>query len=110
MIRGKGFSEEIIEAYMQKYSSFIDIRSDEEIEFWASKQCYIAGANMMNSSAMIGIDSCAIEGMDRVAVEKYLQLPSNIKVSFLIAFGKRFEEPKRAKTRLTMSELIIKTI
>ena len=39
---------------------------------WACKQTYIALANMMTGAAMIGIDSCPIEGFNYEAVNKIL--------------------------------------
>ena len=49
------------------------IADDERALFdWASKQTYIALGNMLTGAAMLGIDSCAIEGMEYAAVEKIL--------------------------------------
>lgn len=42
---------------------------------WASKQTYIAMANMMTAAAMMGIDSCPIEGFNRAAVENIWGCP-----------------------------------
>jgi nitroreductase len=39
---------------------------------WAGKQTYIALANIMTAAALIGIDSCPIEGFDMDAVNKIL--------------------------------------
>ena len=39
---------------------------------WASKQTYIALANMMTSAALLGIDSCPMEGFDLDKVTEIL--------------------------------------
>ena len=39
------------------------LESDRAIFDWASKQTYLALANMMTTAAMLGIDSCPIEGL-----------------------------------------------
>ncbi len=85
--------------------------SERGIEEWSSKQCYIAMGNMMTSSAMIGIDSCPIEGFNRDSVEKIL-IDANLldknkfTVACMAAFGYRINEPKRAKTRQSMEDIV----
>ncbi|AUI66913.1 MULTISPECIES: NAD(P)H-dependent oxidoreductase [Glaesserella] len=77
---------------------------------WACRQSYIALANMLTASAMIGIDSTAIEGfplekMDKLFVEQGLYDPSQFKLSVMAAFGYRAVEPK-AKTRQAMEDVV----
>ncbi|QBQ63545.1 NAD(P)H-dependent oxidoreductase [Actinobacillus indolicus] len=77
---------------------------------WACRQSYIALANMLTASAMIGIDSTAIEGfplekMDQLFVEKGLYDPKVYKLSVMVAFGYRAVEPK-AKTRQAISDVV----
>ena len=73
----RGFTPEQRAAALERYRSFqthdIAIADDERALFdWASKQSYIALANMLTGAAMLGIDSCPIEGMDYAAVEHIL--------------------------------------
>ncbi len=89
-----------------------DLNTDEKIFEWASRQCYIALANMLTSSAMIGIDSCPIEGFNRKVTERVLAEDFGIDteqygVSYMAAFGYRIKEP-RAKTRRDMKEVVIR--
>lgn len=65
---------------------------------------------MLTASAMIGIDSTAIEGfplekMDQLFVEKGLYDPKVYKLSVMVAFGYRAVEPK-AKTRQAISDVV----
>jgi nitroreductase len=77
---------------------------------WASKQCYIPLANMMTSAAMIGIDSCPIEGFNQETSNKILKEDLGIDtslygISYMVAFGYRVNEP-REKTRRNINDII----
>lgn len=47
-------------------------KNDTEIQAYANEQTYIALSSMMLSAAMLGIDSCAIGGINKEAVTKLL--------------------------------------
>ena len=75
---------------------------------WASKQTYIALANMLTTAAFLGIDSCPIEGFNIEAVEKLLEEENildseHFGVSLMAGFGYRAQEPG-VKTRRPLSE------
>ena len=73
---------------------------------WASKQNYIATANMATSAAMIGIDSCFIEGFKKEKVEDILEIDRKLEdVSVLLPLGYRLNEP-REKFRLPLEEIV----
>lgn len=59
----RGLSQEMVEAYIKKYSSHLEdtFSSDEKTLAWTSRQTYIAMANMITAAAVKGIDSCPIE-------------------------------------------------
>ncbi len=87
------------------------LETDEKLFEWASKQCYIALANMLTSAAMIGIDSCPIEGFNRKNTERVLKEEFGVDtaqygVSYMAAFGYRIKEP-RPKTRRPLNEVVI---
>lgn len=86
---------EKLEFYLELYASHLKetLCSDENILAWTAKQTYIAAANMMSGAAMIGIDSCAIEGFDKNAVEALLELDkAKFQVSMLLPLGYRVNE------------------
>ncbi|MDO7907472.1 NAD(P)H-dependent oxidoreductase [Paenibacillus sp. JX-17] len=71
---------------------------------WASKQTYIALGNMMTSAALIGIDSCPIEGFDQQSVDAILQEEGLLEngsygISVMAAFGYRVREPRSQRRR-----------
>lgn len=82
-------------AYIQRYAN----HHEKEIApymstfAWSSKQCYLALANMMAGAASLGVDSCPIEGFDKLAVEKVLQINTkNEEVAVVVTFGYRAGE------------------
>ncbi len=76
---------------------------------WASKQTYIALGNMMSSAAMLGIDSCPIEGFKVKETEAILEKEFGVDmeefgISYMLAFGYRVE-PQKEKTRQSLEEI-----
>lgn len=77
---------------------------------WACRQTYIAVGNMMTSAAIIGIDSCPIEGFVAEEIEKVMRADFGINtdhygVSCMVTFGYRKNEP-RPKTRQPMEDIV----
>jgi nitroreductase len=77
---------------------------------WASKQTYIAMANMMTTAALLGIDSCPIEGFNKANVEKYLSEKGLVDlnafgVSYMLGLGYR-NEPITPKKRQSLDEIL----
>ncbi len=46
-----------------------------QLDVWAAKQVYIALGNFMTSAAVLGVDTCPMEGFDPVKVDEILGLP-----------------------------------
>ncbi|WP_236579117.1 NAD(P)H-dependent oxidoreductase [Hydrogenimonas urashimensis] len=75
MLSRRDLPEQKIRAYFERYDKFVTEKMAKEGLFaWASRQCYIAAANMMTGAAAMGIDSCAIEGFEKEKVEAVLQM------------------------------------
>jgi len=114
MLDYKQLPEDVKAMYGQFYEKFQKedfklLESDRTLNDWASKQTYIALANMMSGSATMGIDSCPIEGFDMALTEKFLAEELGIDTdefgaSVMVAFGYRKEEP-RGKTRLPIEDV-----
>lgn len=65
---------------------------------------------MMTAAALIGIDSCPIEGFDKLKMEKLLAHegimdPEHFGLACMVAFGYRTGEP-RPKTRRTAAQVV----
>lgn len=100
----KGFYEKF-----QK-EDFKLLESDRAMYDWASKQTYIALANMMTCAAYMGIDSCPMEGFDMANMCKFLNDELNIdpeefKISVMVAFGYRENTPY-PKTRQNIEDIV----
>lgn len=110
----KQFPEDVIEMYTKFYREFqerdFDLDDDRHLFDWASKQTYIPLANMMTSAALIGIDSCPIEGFHQEKAAQLLQDKFGIDtskygLSYMVAFGYRKEDPI-SKVRRALDDII----
>lgn len=101
----KDYLKENIMGFVAKkmYKSSIKVKPVYE---WVSRQNYIASANMATSAAMIGIDSCFIEGFKKEELEKILGIDDKYEdISVLLPLGYRVNDPKE-KFRLSVDEIV----
>ncbi len=111
----KQFPEDIIKRYLGLVREFQEhdfvLDTDRKMFDWASKQSYIALGNMLTAAAMIGIDSCPIEGFIQAKAEVLLREKFGVDtekygLSYMVAFGYRKENPKRPKSRRNIKDII----
>ncbi len=112
----QNLSEETIlarTAVFEKFQrqDFALLESERCINDWAARQTYLPLANMMTAAALIGIDSCPIEGFEKDALEQVLMQEMSVDleqwgVAYLVAFGYRKQPPARSKTRQPV-ELVV---
>jgi len=105
----KEFPKDVQEIYSGFYEKFQKedfslLENDRYVFDWASKQTYIALANMMTGAAYMGIDSCPTEGFDLKLTDKFLEEDLGIDTneygaSVMVPFGYRKEAPKHVKSR-----------
>jgi len=106
---------DIVEKKRDKYRKFQEsdfnlLESPRALFDWACKQAYIALGNMMSAAAMIGIDSCPVEGYNIHDAEAVLTAAGVLDrekygLAVMVAFGYRIT-PQPAKTRQTMTEVV----
>ncbi len=86
-------------------------RSQQQFE-WATRQAYIALGNFMTSAALVGIDTCPMEGIDPVRYDAILDLPARgFRTVVACAAGYRATGDKYSgtpKVRFSADELIIR--
>jgi nitroreductase len=108
------FPEDIIKmrsTFIENFQkSDFDLTDERKLFDWTSKQSYIALANMMTAAAMIGIDSCPIEGFKQKETNAILSESFGIDttqygISYMVAFGYRMHEPK-SKTRRNIRDVV----
>jgi len=105
---------DVLEAKMKRIDHFFKndfgIYGDETaMFFWASRQVYIALANMMTAAALLKIDSCPIEGFIRDELEEILSREGALDrekfgVCCMAAFGYR-RNPQGEKKRRDKSSM-----
>ncbi len=111
----RGLTAEQMEKTIARYKTFQEqdmkiLDSERTLFDWTSKQTYIALGNMMTGAALIGIDSCPIEGFDydevnRILAESGAFDPHEWGVSVMVTFGYRAKEIK-SKYRKPLEEII----
>lgn len=77
---------------------------------WAARQAYIALGNFMTSAAVIGVDTCPLEGIDPAGYDKVLKTQANgFATVVACAVGHRAADDKYAalaKVRYPKAEMI----
>lgn len=111
----RGLSGEQMEAGLKRYRDFqvndMKVAENEQTLFdWAAKQTYIALGNMMTGAALIGIDSCPIEGLEydkvnRLLAEEGIFDPAEWGVATMVTFGYRAKDITR-KSRKPIEEVV----
>ncbi len=94
--------------YLNVYSNYAQyaLSNDEKTYAWTSKQTYIAAANMMSAAAVLGIDSCPIEGFDKPKVEELLNLDaSQWQLSLMLPLGYR-KNPQSPQIREPLENIV----
>ncbi len=81
------------------------------IEDWATRQVYVPIANMMTTAALLGIDSCPMEGFNREEMDNVLESEfgfdkDQYSLVCAVAFGSRVADPKRPKVRQKMEDIV----
>ncbi|MBY8977992.1 NAD(P)H-dependent oxidoreductase [Rhodobacteraceae bacterium NNCM2] len=111
----KQLPEEVIEIFNGAYGKFQSedhkITTDRQITDWSAKQAYIVLANMMTAGALLGVDSCPIEGFDMELTTQTLSEHFGVdttkwKPAVMFAFGHRAKDPEYPKTRRSMDDTV----
>ncbi|MDR0408355.1 MAG: NAD(P)H-dependent oxidoreductase [Campylobacteraceae bacterium] len=103
--------EKSLKNIQKAFDNFIKKDLGTDVTNWAKMQVYIAGANMMNAAAFIGIDSCPMEGFNAKALRKAIikNVPSfdkkNYEIAYTLAFGYRVEKQKE-KIRWPLEKIV----
>ena len=106
----KETQNKILTTFSNFQNNYQDLTDDRKRHDWAAKQAYIVMANIMLAAAQINIDSCAIEGFDKNAVESILNdnkaIDLNVdRVVVILALGYRAKDPA-PKTRRSVEEIV----
>ncbi len=107
----RGLDPTTLAGYRQMMAKdLVDGPRSATIERWASNQVYIALGNLMTAAALLGIDTCPIEGFSPPDYDRLLGLDdSDYRSCVVCACGYRSSEDRYsglAKVRYDRSELI----
>lgn len=106
--------EEIVKMKGDFYRDFQEkdfelCKSNEAMDAWSTHQAYIALGNMMTVAALLGIDSCPMEGFKMRETSQFVAEKCGVDLekyalAYGVAFGYRVNEPF-PKTRQSMDEI-----
>ena len=109
--QARGIETNVLAGYRQMIQvDLIDGPRSQLIGQWAANQVYIALGNLLSSAALLGVDTCAIEGFSPSDYDRILGLESDDYQSCVVcACGYRSSDDKYAslaKVRYPASDLI----
>jgi len=106
----QGKTPEGLAAYRGMIDGFVGALDTAARQNWNSRQCYIALGQLMTSAAVMGIDTCPLEGIDKTAYDRILGLEnSGYATAVACAIGYRASDDPYAnapKARFLASEVI----
>lgn len=77
MAEVRGVAEQTLEVYRDwMVKDLVHGPRHAMIHEWAARQCYIALGNFMTSAALLGIDTCPMEGIEPSNYDELLGLPA----------------------------------
>ena len=96
--------------YRQFHESDFHLQDARALFDWGCRQAYIALGNMMTGAALLGVDSCPIEGFNQAGAEQVLVDAgvldqSKFGLAVMVAFGYRVN-PQPAKTRQALEQVV----
>jgi len=93
----QGKSAGDLAAFRGMIDGFVGALDPAARKSWNSRQCYIALGQLMTSAAVMGIDSCPLEGIDKTAYDRILGLEgSGFSTVVACALGYRSPDDKYA--------------
>lgn len=105
--RGKSSAD--LKGYELHIKGALGNKSDIELEHWASKQTYLAMANLINACAELKIDACPMEGFETEKYDEILDLKlQGLKTALITPIGYRAEDDEtqyHKKVRRPSTEL-----
>ncbi|MBV2351775.1 NAD(P)H-dependent oxidoreductase [Synechococcus sp. HK05] len=107
----RGIEASVLDGYRQMIQvDLIDGPRSQIISQWAANQVYISLGNLLTSAALLGVDTCAIEGFSPADYDRILGLETSDYQSCVVcACGYRSADDKYAslaKVRYAASDLI----
>lgn len=106
IIYSKNKGEDKAIKFLKMVSSKTDLMTENELFNYASLQCYMALANLVNIAYSKRVKSCIIGGFDKEKLTKFLNLPNELKPCIVVALGLS-DEKSTPKIRQSLDEVVI---
>jgi len=106
MVAKRANTPEKWEKAMKYFHAKFDDLSAAQISNYASKQCYMASANLVNIAYEKGVKSCIIAGFDAARLKEFIALDERFEPVLVIALGFG-EENERQKVRNDLEKVMI---
>lgn len=111
MAKVRGISPDVLKGYRDLIEkNLTNEKIAPQIQSWTQRQAYIALGNLMNAAAVIGVDTCPIEGLEPTKYDELLDLGStDYSTVATCAVGYRHPEDKNQfakKVRFPKEEII----
>ncbi|WP_236841622.1 nitroreductase family protein [Campylobacter fetus] len=91
---------------MKYFANRFDHQTNDELTHYASLQCYLLCANLINIAYSIDIKSCIIGGFDKISLTNFINLTNNFTPVLVVALGMS-DETAPAKMRLNLDDILI---
>jgi nitroreductase len=96
---------ETLDAYTKKVRAITGGYDQTKALEWTTKQTYIALGFALAAAAELGIDSCPLEGFNKLAIAKLLELPEEVRPVLLLALGYKKDPSPHKHLRFPESDL-----
>lgn len=110
-IKVRSLKFEDLASFKEMLSGFIANKDKNELQSWAIKQVYIALGNLLTTCAVVGVDSCPMEGFDSRAYDQILGLEKlGVTAAVICPVGYRLKdapEINNKKVRFPKGDIIV---
>ncbi|MCZ6111644.1 nitroreductase family protein [Campylobacter ureolyticus] len=106
IVYSKNKGEDKAIKFLKMVSSKTDLMTKDELFNYASLQCYMALANLVNIAYSKRVKSCIIGGFDKEKLTKFLNLPNELRPCIVVALGLS-DEKSTPKIRQSLDEVVI---
>lgn len=106
----RSIPESALDGYRGMITGFVgSLSAPGAVESWCTNQAYLALGMLLTSAAVLGIDACPLEGIDRSAYNELLGLPAKgYSAKVAVALGYRADDDALAsmpKVRFSRDEV-----
>lgn len=108
-VKATGMPAEAFKGLEDAINEVIDSKNDAELDTWVTGATFIPLGAMIETAALLGVDSGPMEGFDHDKFDEILDLKSkNLASVYAIAFGYRINDAaaERPKVRRSLEEVV----